>query len=276
MDDTPSAPRIELTGPAEFKVHWTHTGQAGETHAFDISVRLGRSGGWTEECRTTTYPSDGEQQLSLEFTVSRDIPAGTVIQGRYRHRNGSSCSSGSPPLRGRMLARPRCRTMAAAGQRRPTWWSSRHPSTTVLWGRGIPFRLSATVRNRGNGSADATTLRYYRSSNATISTGDTQVGTDTVSGLAAGASGNESISLTAPSSAGTYYYGACVDSVAGEFQHRQQLLRWRPGGRVRQREAGEEVAAERASAWKETHTIPARVATFTAPEAAVLRSASKC
>ena len=81
---------------------------------------------------------------------------------------------------------------------------------------GASFTLSATVRNRGDAGSAATTLRYYRSSDATISSSDTAVGTDAVAGLAAGASGAESISLTAPSSAGTHYYGACVDSVSGE------------------------------------------------------------
>ena len=37
-----------------------------------------------------------------------------------------------------------------------------------------------------------------------------------MSRLSAGGSGDESIDLTAPSTAGTYYYGACVDSVSGE------------------------------------------------------------
>ena len=81
---------------------------------------------------------------------------------------------------------------------------------------GDTIMLSATVRNRGDGASGTTTLRYYRSSNATISSSDTEVGTDAVAGLAAGASSAESISLTAPSDAGTYYYGACVDSVSGE------------------------------------------------------------
>ena len=81
---------------------------------------------------------------------------------------------------------------------------------------GASFTLSATVRNRGDGGSPATTLRYHRSSNATISRNDTQVGTDSVSGLSASRTSAESISLTAPSSAGTYYYGACVDSVTGE------------------------------------------------------------
>ena len=81
---------------------------------------------------------------------------------------------------------------------------------------GGAFTLSATVRNQGNGLSASTTLRYYRSPDATISTSDTAVGTDAVGGLAASGTSAESISLTAPSTAGTYYYGACVDPVSGE------------------------------------------------------------
>ena len=81
---------------------------------------------------------------------------------------------------------------------------------------GGSVTLSATVRNRGDVAAEATVLRYYRSSNAIISTADTHVGSDSVASLGVGDSSNESVGLTAPSNAGTYYYGACVDSVAGE------------------------------------------------------------
>ena len=76
--------------------------------------------------------------------------------------------------------------------------------------------FSATLRNQGVGESAATTLRYYRSTDATISTADTEVGTDAVSGLPASGTSDESISLTAPSTAGTYYFGACVDPVSGE------------------------------------------------------------
>ena len=81
---------------------------------------------------------------------------------------------------------------------------------------GQSFTLSVTIRNQGAADAVATTLRYYRSTNATISASDTAVGTDPVSALAPGASSPESIPLTAPTSAGTYYYGACVERVSGE------------------------------------------------------------
>ena len=81
---------------------------------------------------------------------------------------------------------------------------------------GQSFTLSATVRNQGTGTSASTTLRYYRSSNSTISRSDTEVGTDSVNGLSASGTSAESVSLNAPSSAGTYYYGACVDGVSGE------------------------------------------------------------
>ena len=81
---------------------------------------------------------------------------------------------------------------------------------------GATFTLSATVSNTGNGAAPATTLRYYRSADATITTADTEVGTDRVPTLAASGTSAQSIVLTAPATAGSHYYGACVDTVADE------------------------------------------------------------
>ena len=50
-------------------------------------------------------------------------------------------------------------------------------SSPVEGGR---FTLSVTVGNFGDGESVATTLRYYQSTDATISSADTQVGTDAV------------------------------------------------------------------------------------------------
>ena len=81
---------------------------------------------------------------------------------------------------------------------------------------GQSFDLTATTSNRGTGASADTTLRFYRSADSTISTGDTQVGTAAVSALSAGGTSSETITVTAPSAAGTYHYGACVDLVPGE------------------------------------------------------------
>ena len=81
---------------------------------------------------------------------------------------------------------------------------------------GASFTLSATVSNAGDGESPATTLHYYQSTDATITTADTEVGTDAVGALAAAGISEESISLTAPSTPDTYYYGACADAVTDE------------------------------------------------------------
>ena len=81
---------------------------------------------------------------------------------------------------------------------------------------GTSFTLNATVKNQGSASSGSTTLRYYRSTDDTITTSDTVLGTDSVSSIASGGTSAQSIGLTAPSEAGTYYYAACVDSVTDE------------------------------------------------------------
>ena len=81
---------------------------------------------------------------------------------------------------------------------------------------GQRFTLTAVVTNDGNANSARTTLRWRRSTNNAISTGDTQVGTDTVSALSPNGTSTETFSLAAPSTPGTYYYGATVDSVTNE------------------------------------------------------------
>ena len=87
---------------------------------------------------------------------------------------------------------------------------------TSPWGYNPSFTLGINVENQGSGSSGSTTLRYYRSTDSAITSGDTEVGTDAVDGLAASGISRETIDLTAPSAPGTYYYGACVDAVSDE------------------------------------------------------------
>ena len=81
---------------------------------------------------------------------------------------------------------------------------------------GASFALSATVRNQGTADATATTLRFYQSTDTIITTSDTQIGTASVRGLAPNATTKLDITLTAPTSEGTYDYGGCVDAVGNE------------------------------------------------------------
>ena len=81
---------------------------------------------------------------------------------------------------------------------------------------GESFTLSATVRNQGTVAAPATTLRFYRSSDSTITSSDVELGSASVRALAPNATTELDITLTAPTSEGTYYYGGCVDAVGNE------------------------------------------------------------
>ena len=80
---------------------------------------------------------------------------------------------------------------------------------------GDRLTLDAVVKNVGTGTSGRTTLRYFRSRDSRITPGDSQVETDSVSSLSAGQTADENARVTA-STPGTYYYGACVDSVSGE------------------------------------------------------------
>ena len=94
------------------------------------------------------------------------------------------------------------------------------PSASVndnTLGTGDSFTLSVTVRNDGPGVfAGRPTLKYFRSNNATVNASDTEQRAERndkqkeIGALFAGDTRSHSISLTAPSTAGTYYYGACL------------------------------------------------------------------
>ena len=95
------------------------------------------------------------------------------------------------------------------------------PSASVndnTLGTGDSFTLSVMVGNDGPGIFEGRPwLRYYRSNNATVNDGpDTEVGAGRtekqkeIGALFAGQTRSHSIRLTAPSAAGTYYYGACL------------------------------------------------------------------
>ena len=93
--------------------------------------------------------------------------------------------------------------------------TANHTAPTV----GQSVTLITTVTNRGAAAATAaTTLKWYRSADAAIDTGDTALGSPVaVAALAAGASTNAlTTNVTAPSTAGTVYYGACVTAISGE------------------------------------------------------------
>ncbi|MCY3763519.1 MAG: hypothetical protein OXH50_19920, partial [Gemmatimonadetes bacterium] len=83
---------------------------------------------------------------------------------------------------------------------------------------GQYFTLSVAIHNRGESPAPATTLHYYRSTDSTITGDDTEVAARPLRGLTTPGTSFKLIRLRAPTSRGTYYYGACVEPVDGEVE----------------------------------------------------------
>ena len=76
--------------------------------------------------------------------------------------------------------------------------------------------MYADVWNMGTRRSPSSTLRFYRSTDTTITTSDTEVGTATFDSRREWTGQRLGISLTTPSSPGDYHYGACVEAVADE------------------------------------------------------------
>ena len=83
-------------------------------------------------------------------------------------------------------------------------------------GIGGLFVLGADVRNRGGATSRRTTLRFYRSTDATITRSDTQLATKAMWFNRGKWEAYLREWVKAPSSKGKYHYGACVDEVPGE------------------------------------------------------------
>ena len=96
-------------------------------------------------------------------------------------------------------------------------WEDLATRKDTLAPNGI-FEIYATVRNQGTEDASRTTLRYYQSSDAIISTDDTQIDEDHVYSLDINETSKENKSrwIYAPYAAGIYYYGACIDILEDE------------------------------------------------------------
>ena len=97
------------------------------------------------------------------------------------------------------------------------------PSNLTIGGA---FTFSATVTNAGNGASAASTLTFYQSTDAAIDpTSDTAVGsTVAVSALAAGATSNKTIDLTAPNTPGHPPLRRLCGQRSRRDQYPQQLL----------------------------------------------------
>ena len=242
--DTAAGPLSALRGTAGVE---TDTGMRYEALLWGASgeVRLLNAGGEMVEVRLSGTDDAGSSGGAVELTLApwsaRTLTATALAEGEAGMLGALGAGSGNWRLRleadreidvlslvrgsGGMLsdvsrrgrpagAPPRTEVIDAAARGRPDLWVAASASEAEL-SPGEAFELTATVGNRG-GDASATTLRYHRSADASITAGDAELGADAVAALAAGEISAESLTLNAPTAAGTYYYGACADAVVGE------------------------------------------------------------
>ena len=211
--DQPSVSKSTLASGENFTLSATVRNQ-GKARADGTTLRYYRSADATISLRDTEVGTDSVSSLSANRTADESIrltaptSPGTYYYGACvdsvdnEDNTANNCSGAvqitvePPPESDLVVDQPSVSKSTLAS--------------------GENFTLSATVRNQGKARADGTTLRYYRSADAAISSSDTEVGTDSVNALGANQTGDESITLTAPTSAGVYYYGACVDTVDNE------------------------------------------------------------
>ncbi|MEM1091206.1 MAG: CARDB domain-containing protein [Pseudomonadota bacterium] len=93
--------------------------------------------------------------------------------------------------------------------------SSLNTSTNELF-FGDSLNVTTQISNSGAGASPATALRFYLSNDATIDTGDTEIGSSMIAGIMAGQTLPNTSSVQAPESDGSFFFGACVDTVDGE------------------------------------------------------------
>ena len=198
-----------VTVGASFKLNATVTNQGSGSSAA-TTLNYYRSTDATISTSDTSLGSDSVGVVEKAGTSSQSIDLTAPAAGTYYYgacvssvagesATGNNCSSGAKVVVDAAPAPDLVITL----------------TLTLSSGRGS-FALAAGVKNEGSGSSDATTLRFYRSSDATISGSDHQEDTAAVGGLAAGGSSSHQATITLPTEAGTYYYGVCVDTVTDE------------------------------------------------------------
>ena len=85
---------------------------------------------------------------------------------------------------------------------------------------GATIAMNITVRNIGHRRAAETTLRYYRSVDATIHRNDEQLGHAALDAFDVARTERLTHRLKAPPKAGFYHYGVCIDALPNEYQQR--------------------------------------------------------
>ena len=161
----PEAPRgltATADGQTRIDLSWTAPSDDGGSNITGYKIEVSTNGSnWSDLVANTRSTSASYTHSGLAAGSARHYRVSAINSaGTGPASNVDNATTGAAPAPDLVVDTPTVDASAPAA--------------------GARFTLSATVRNQGNGSSAATTLRYYRSTDSTISTGDTEVGTDCV------------------------------------------------------------------------------------------------
>jgi subtilase family serine protease/subtilisin family serine protease len=226
-DDAFGAGRLDLMESARLVLGLEKVGIVATTAtAYELGTVAGvftvtRSGPTTDP-HTVTYTVSGSATPGSDYVVlpgSVTIPAGaasaTVVvtpvdDSIFEHDETVSVILDSSPD---YVASPRAATVTIVSDELPpdlVIFSMTAPGTA---GAGASFTITDTTKNQGTGAAQASSTRFYLSSNLSLDASDMLLGARAVPALAAGASnsGSTTVAIPAGTASGTYYLFAKAD-----------------------------------------------------------------
>lgn len=203
---TAACPRIDTTAPNDGSVlyagnlatvQWTRSNLTGSNQ---IYVYYYDNGGYVSQISGALSPTATSAVVTLPWATT------TLGQLRVGSWNPTTSTWETADLSDAYF------TLAAAPDLHFNSFTS--PVTYVVTGNNL--QLDTIVDNGGNGTAAATTLRFYRSADNVISGADTLLATSSIGVLAAGGTASRQLITTNTGTVGTWYFGACVDLVSND------------------------------------------------------------
>ena len=221
----PTQPGPDLAVVAFFLASGVHDGAPGRSLTFQARIR--NVGNVVSPATTLRFYRSRNRTIGTDDTFLGSVAVGTIFASRRIDSETLTLTAPSAPgtyYYGACVdaVTDESATTNNCSDARPIMVDG-PPPDLVVTGPNVgeiqangTFWLIVTVSNQGDGGAAATTVRYKRSTDGTITTSDTTVGTDAVNTLFPAGGYGATINLTAPSTPGTYYYGGCVDAVPRE------------------------------------------------------------
>ena len=215
--------KITVTAPPDLVVDIFRPRQSifapGESFTLDATVRNQGSG--TSTATILRYYQNTDNRLTRQTEVRR-VSVGALSTNSSSSKSVTLLAPSAPGIyyyqacvdtvTNETSTDNNCSSYIAITVTQPLTIDSFQPSKFALTA-GERFTLTATIRNDGDERSTSTTLLYYRSSNDSISPSDTFVGRSTISALSARSTTRVGISINAPGTSGSYYYGACIGDV---------------------------------------------------------------